>query len=99
MHRQLRDVAAIECDLAGICAEQAGQHVEERRFARAIRADQAVQSIWMHVEVHVRGYHQRAKSLVQSSDCQYRLISLHGALFDIAEWRDARWSRRNAGTH
>ncbi len=74
VHRQMRDVVAIEHDPTGIRAEQSGQHVEQRGFAGAVRADQAVQPVGMHIELDIRRHDQRAESLVQTAHRQDRLV-------------------------
>ena len=61
---------------AGVGAQQAGQHVEERGLARAVRADQAVQPVGMHIQMDVRGHDQRAEPLVQAAHCQDRLAGI-----------------------
>ena len=76
MHRQVRDVLAVEPDLSGIGAQQAGQHVEERGLAGAVRADQAVQPVRMHIQMHVRRHDQRAEPLVQAAHRQDRLAGV-----------------------
>ena len=96
MHRQMRDVLAVEYDLAGICAEQSGEHVEQRRFAGAVRADQAVQPVRMHIELHIRRDDQRAETFVQTAHCQDRLVRMHGALLGVTKWCDVLGARRNA---
>ena len=41
VHRHLRDVVAVEFDPAGVDRDEAGDHVEAGRLARAVRAEQA----------------------------------------------------------
>ena len=40
MHRQARDVLAVQHDAAGVGRHEPDDHVERRRLARAVRAEQ-----------------------------------------------------------
>src|SRR5262249_47475606 len=52
VRRQSTDVRAFELDLTGIVREVAGDQVEERRLAGAVRTDDRAQVAGRHSEVH-----------------------------------------------
>ena len=56
------DVAALEHDFAGGGRHLAGQHLEEGRFAGAVRADNAAQLAVVHGEIDVAVGEQRRRS-------------------------------------
>src|SRR5690348_8351339 len=53
MHGQFRDVAAFKDDMAGARDEPAGNHVEERRLAGAIGADETGDKAAMYLEADI----------------------------------------------
>ena len=55
VHRQMRDVLAVEQDLSGIGGQHAGDLVDQRRLAGAVRADDGVQLAGLNG----RGSHRR----------------------------------------
>ena len=73
MHGQGGEFLAVEPDRSGIGLQQSGQHVEEGGFAGAVRTDQAVQHVGMHIQVDVLRHDQRAEPLVQAANFQDRL--------------------------
>ncbi len=65
---EARDVVAIEDDLAAIGRDIAGDEVEQRRFTRAIRADQSGDRATLDPERTVVDCAQAAKALADVLD-------------------------------
>ena len=63
MHRDPRDVNAIEHDASVAGLQCAGQHVEERGLAGAIRPDDAVKHAAADLEVDALRHHQATEIL------------------------------------
>ena len=53
-----------------------GQHVEERGLAGAVRADEAVQLVGIHLQIEIGRDHQRSEPLVQPGHRQDRLVRI-----------------------
>src|SRR4051812_38821676 len=64
--RQARNVAALELDGAALGLQVAGDHVDERRLAGAVGADQPDDRVLLDCGVYLGGGNHRAEALVQS---------------------------------
>ena len=71
-HRQMRDVATVEDDAAGVGGERAGDLVDERGLAGAVGADDGVRLAGQNVEVDAVGDLQRAERLGEVLQAQHR---------------------------
>ncbi len=98
MHPHPGDVAVVEADFSAIRRDEPGEHVEERRLARAVRPDQAMELAGHHVQVDVVGGDERAEALVQSAHREDRRggIELRRALVPR---RDGGRAGRDAPAH
>ncbi len=72
MRRLARDVAAVEGDLARRGLQLAGEKVEERRLARAVRTDDGVTVALLDLEAHVLDRAQPAEAFAQVLDAEQR---------------------------
>ena len=70
--RQASDVGTVVRRSTAVGAHQAGQHVEQRGFARAIRADDAHDLTGVGDQVDMVGGDQSAKALEKSPDHEQR---------------------------
>ena len=78
MRRKPGDVAAVEEDPAAVGREQAGDQVEERGLAGAVRADDGVQASAGEVKAQAVDRGQSAEALGQLLGAQDRLA--HGSV-------------------
>ena len=74
---RIHDRLALEQDLAGIGGENAGDEIEERRLAGAVRPDQRVDVAGRHLELEIVERVEAAEALGQPFDRKTRLR--HGA--------------------
>jgi hypothetical protein len=70
MRRQPGDGVAVEACLAAVGREEAGQHVEERCFARAVRADDRAQLAATYLEGCAADRRQAAEVLSHAIDVE-----------------------------
>ena len=70
VHRQLRDVVAVELDRAAIGLDQPGDHVEHRGLAGAVRAEQADGFAAAHIDADAAHDLARAKTLFHAMHSQ-----------------------------
>jgi hypothetical protein len=77
MRRQSGDDVAVEARLAAVSREEAGQHVEERRLARAVRADDRAQLTATHLEGGAAHRGETAEVLAHAVHVEEPL-SVHG---------------------
>src|SRR5688572_20298627 len=68
IHRQRRDIEAVEIDTAAIRLDQPGDHVEHRRLAGAVRAEQADRLAAPHVEAHALDHFAATEALLDPVD-------------------------------
>ncbi|MOA33780.1 hypothetical protein D3C78_1551040 [compost metagenome] len=68
VHRLAGDVDAGEMDVARICPHAAGDQVEQRALAGAVRPDDAERLARSKAQAHVLGHGERAVVLVQAVD-------------------------------
>ncbi|MNT67033.1 hypothetical protein D3C72_2051460 [compost metagenome] len=73
----LRDVHAVVHDLAARRDVELGQQIEERRLARAIRADQRMDGAAPHAQVDVVDRHESAEFLGQAPGLKDD-VAVHG---------------------
>src|SRR5262249_10715519 len=76
MHRQIGHVVAGKVNFASVGPHEAGQRIEKGGLAGTVGPDQAVQTEWMHIEMHVARDDQRAKPFVQTTYLQHRLAGI-----------------------
>ena len=72
MLREIGDVAAAQADLAGARRQRAGDQIEQRGLAGAVRPDQSVAGAVQQPEVDTLAYAQSAEALVQFDRLQCR---------------------------
>ena len=77
VRRLARDVAAVEDHLARGRLQLAGQQIEERRLARAVRADDGVAVALLHLQADVFDRAQAAEVFAQVLDAEQRLSRVH----------------------
>jgi hypothetical protein len=70
MRRQLGDVLAAEHHAAGLRTQRAGNAIDQRRLARAVRADQAEPLAFPDIDADIVERGEAAKRLGQGSDLQ-----------------------------
>ena len=66
VHRQRGDVVAVELDAAAVGVDQAGDHVEHRGLAGAVRAEQADRLAAPHVERDALHHHAAAEAFLDA---------------------------------
>ena len=66
VHRQRGDVIAIEFDAAAVGVDQAGDHVEHRGLAGAVRAEQADRLAPPHIERDALHHHAAAETFLNA---------------------------------
>ena len=69
---EARDVAPVEPHRAGIGRDRAGDEVEERRLAGAVRADDPERLALLHVEVERVRHDERAVALGEAGEAEDR---------------------------
>jgi hypothetical protein len=73
MHGKARDVLTLEQDTSGVWRGEAGDLVDERGLASAVRADHRVKLTREHFQIHVIGHDKRAIGLAQPVEAKERL--------------------------
>ena len=66
VHRQRGDVVAVELDAAAVGLDQAGDHVEHRGLAGAVRPEQADRLAAPHIERDALDHHAAAEALLHA---------------------------------
>ena len=78
VRRAARDLVALEADRARGRRQRAGEHVEDRALARAVRADQAEDLALLDLERHVVDGGEAAEALDQPLDRQHAGVRVAG---------------------
>ncbi len=79
LRRQAGDVLAEEADASGVRPQVAGELGDQRRLARAVRADDGVSLALPHFKVDSIGRLERAEAFAQA--CYFQ---------EIIHWKDAK---------
>src|SRR5205085_121833 len=72
--RLMRDVAALEHDAAGIGSQLAGEMMQQRGLAGAVRADDGVQFAMRHLQRQTISGDEAAKALGETGDRKHQAL-------------------------
>ena len=89
MRRQAADFRALEADRAGARAQSAGDQIERRALARAVRPDEAEDLALAHFEGHLVDRQESSEALGEPLDRQ--ASSLHGVERRFRQRQHGAW--------